>query len=523
MTYRLLALLTASAAWGLAEAELPEKFNEDMPLFEKALGDFSRPISSDNEEAQAYFDQGFQMKYAFAVQDATRSFREAWKRDPECAICYWGEAWGWGSYLNGPMPLKHAPFANAAIQKAAELAPKHASEKEQALIEAMTVRYPKEFEDEKRREYDEAYAAAMGKIYERYPNDLDVATIYAEALFLLEPRRGDRKLEDPGTQRLLKVLEKVLDADIQHAGACHFYIHATEATPRPELAEPCTEFVGSAIPGASHMNHMPSHTWNEIGRWGDSVRANLQAWHSDLKAEIGEGFAIYPMHNLHMLLFAASMDGQGAIAIQAGRDYGKLTGNRMYEATTLIRFGRFDEVFEMHGRPKDDPIQQGYWDFAQGYAHLRAGEPDFAQAYLNRLLDLTQTDAKFRGHPACDLLGVLAGILEGEIRRGAGDIEGALRSFEWAAALDDQLRYDEPEPLPFSAWHWLGAALLEDGQFAEAEKAYRWELKDHPHNGWSLFGLLQALEAQGKTDPAVEADWEASWARSDTWIRGSRF
>ena len=147
----------------------------------------------------------------------------------------------------------------------------------------------------------------------------------------------------------------------------------------------------------------------------------------------------------------------------------------------------------------------------------------FLTGLLDWLLDLTLADAQFRGHPACDLLGVLAGILEGEIRRDAGDMEGALKSFRWAAALDDQLRYDEPEPLPFSAWHWLGAALLEDGQYEEAEKAYRWELKDHPHNGWSLFGLRQALEAQGKTDPAVEADWEASWARSDTWIRGSRF
>lgn len=523
MTHRLLLTLLALAALPVAAADLPENFSEDMPLFEKALGEFTRPISSENAEAQAYFDQGFQMKYAFAVKDATRSFREAWKRDPECAICYWGEAWGWGSYLNGPMALKNAPHAYTAIQKALELSEKHADEKERALIEAMVVRYPENFEDDKRREYDEAYAEAMREVHERYPDDLDVATIYAEALFLLEPRRGDRKLEDPGTQRLMGVLEQVLDKDIRHAGACHFYIHATEATPKPELAEPCTEFVGSAIPGASHMNHMPSHTWNEIGRWGDSVRANLQAWHSDLKAEYGEGFAIYPMHNLHMLLFAASNDGQGAIAMRAGEDYGRLTGNRMYEALTLVRFGRWEEILEMEGRPKKDPIQQGYWDFAKGYAHLRTDEPEFARAYLGRLLDLTQTDGRFRGHPACDLLGVLAGILEGEIRREAGDMEGALRSFRWATALDDQLRYDEPEPLPFSAWHWLGAALIEAERYAEAEEAYRHELKDHPHNGWSLFGLLQALEAQGKTDPAVEADWEASWARSDTWIRSSRF
>ena len=172
----------------------------------------------------------------------------------------------------------------------------------------------------------------------------------------------------PSVKHLHKVLETILDEDIQHAGACHLYIHATESTEEPGKAEPCTEFVGNAIPGASHMNHMPSHTWNEIGRWGDSVRANIQAWHSDLKAEIGEGFAIYPQHNLHMLLFAASMDGQGALAIQAGKDYTKLTGNPMYHLTTLIRFGRFDEVPALDQRPEKDPIQQGYYDFSHGYA-----------------------------------------------------------------------------------------------------------------------------------------------------------
>ena len=300
-------------------------------------------------------------------------------------------------------------------------------------------------------------------------------------------------------------------------------LNATESTPEPGKAEPCTEFVGNAIPGASHMNHMPSHTWNEIGRWGDSVRANIQAWHSDLKAEIGEGFAIYPSHNLHMLLFAASMDGQGGIATQAGKDYAKLTGDPMYHLTTLIRFGRFDEIPGLYPRPEKSAIQQGFWDFANGYAQLRLGGPDFAQAHLNRIWDGMIVNERFRGHEACNLLGVLAFILEGEIKRERGDLDGAIFSFEQAVSLDDGLRYDEPEPLPFAARHWLGAALLEAKRFAEAEQAYRDELADHPHNGWSLYGLLEALEAQQKSDSEAEADFERSWARSDTWIRGSRF
>ncbi len=517
-------LLFASTTGGQdrEEPSLPDVFNEPMALFSKALGEFGRPISSSNREAQAYFDQGFQMMYAFAKQDATRSFREAWKRDPDCAICYWGEAWSWGSYLNGPMRRNEAPHAYAAIQKALELAPDHATPVEQAFIEAMRVRYVEDFDPDKRVDQDRPYAEAMRKLADRYPDDLDAATLYADALFLMEPRQGTRDLNDPNIKRLHGVLEGILERDVRHPGACHLYIHATESTVSPGKAEGCAEFIGNSIPGASHINHMPSHTWNEIGRWGDSVRANIQAWHSDLKADVGEGFAIYPSHNLHMLLFAASMDGQGGLAIQAAKDYAKLTGDTMYHVLTLVRFGRFDEVPEVTDRP-DATVQAGMWNFGHGYARLRAGDVDFARAHLNRVREGADSTSSFRRQSAENLLGTLAGILEGEIHRESGDLGAAIASFERAATLEDELIYDEPEALPFAARHWLGAALLEAERYAEAERVYREELQDHPHNGWSLFGLIAALGAQGKSSPEVDADFEASWARSDTWIRGSRF
>lgn len=524
MKLALICALFFSTSIGLSaqELELPDNFSEPLPLYSKALGSFERPISSTNQEAQAYFNQGFQMMYAFAKMDAVRSFRESWKRDENCAICYWGEAWAWGSYLNGPMSEDQAPHAYAALQKAIELAPEHANEAERAFIEALSVRYVAEFDTEQRREQDEAYAESMRQLRDRYPEDLDAATLYADALFLLEPRRGERDLNDPNVQRLHQTLEAILAIDVTHVGACHLYIHATESTSDPGKAEPCTEFIGSSIPGASHINHMPSHTWNEIGRWGDSVRANIQAWHSDLKSEIGEGIAVYPSHNLHMLLFAASMDGQGAIALQAGRDYARLTDNTIYRLLTLVRFGRFTEILETTGRPEGE-FEAGVWDFAQGYAELRKGEPSFAQPYLNRLTAGMETEEKFRFHPAGALLGVLASILEGEIHRHNGDLNRAIIVLQRAVELDDALDYDEPEPLPFAAGHWLGAVLLEAERYEEAERVYRHELADHPHNGWSLFGLQQALEAQGRSEPATDADFEASWARSDTWIRGSRF
>ena len=502
-------------------ADLPDSFNEPMPLYTKALGDFSRPISSSNPEAQAYFDQGFQMMYAFAKEDAARSFREAWSRDPDCADCYWGEAWAWGPYLNGAMRSRDAPHAWTAIQEALARA-EGATPKQRALIEALAVRYQEEFDEDRQTELNEAYAEAMRNVYERFPADLDVGTLYGEALFLLEPRRGTRDLDDPDVRRLHGILEEVLATDIRHLGACHLYIHATESTLDPGKAEACAEFIGNSIPGASHINHMPSHTWNEIGRWGDSVRANIQAWHSDLKAEIGEGFAIYPSHNLHMLLFAASMDGQGAVAIQAGKDYAQLMGTSIHHVLTLVRFGRFAEVLELTQPPNDD-IGAGMWNFAQGYAHLRTGDIDFALAYLNRVRAAASSDESFRRHSAEHLLGVIGGILEGEIHRAAGDLEAAVAALERAVEIEDEMAYDEPEPVPFSARHWLGAALLEMERYEDAASVYRAELEDHPHNGWSLFGLRAALAALGRPVAEVDRDFEASWARSDTWIRGSRF
>ena len=506
--------------------ELPEPYREPIPYQPAVLGPYSFPISSDSVEAQQFFDQGMQLMYAFAKVDAVRSFRQAWAKDPDCAICYWGEAWAWGSYLNGPMRPPEAPHAHAALQKALSLAAAgHGSARERDYIDALSARYVENFDVARRREQDEAYAEAMKALSERHPDDTDAATLYGEALFLLEPRRGTRDLNDPNVQRLHGVLEGVLARYIEHPGACHLYVHATESTVEPGKAEACAEHLGTAIPGASHINHMPSHTWNEIGRWADGVRANIRAWHSDLKAAdgSGEGVAIYPTHNLHMLLFAASMDGQGAVATQAGKDYHRLTGNSAHHVLTLLRFGRFDEVLAVTDRPDDD-VSAGLWDFAQGYAHLREGAADFAEVYLNRVRHLAETsEARMRFHPAETLLGAVAGILEGELLRERGDTDGAVAAFERAVELEDALVYDEPEPLPFAARHWLGALLLELGRHADAEQAYRDELADHPHNGWSLLGLKTAIEAQGRTDAAVDADLDASWARSDTWIKASRF
>jgi tetratricopeptide (TPR) repeat protein len=502
---------------------LPTRADAPMPLYTAALGTFQWPLSSASRDAQAYFNQGIQMMWAFDKADAIRSFQEAERRDPDCAMCFWAEAWSWGSYLNAPMSAAESPRAYAASRRALALAPAHATPIEQAFIAAMAARYVEHFDPATRVNQDRAYADAMGRVHEEFPDNLEAATFYAEALFLLEPRRGARDINAPAVQRIAGVLESVLARNIRHIGACHLYIHLTEATATPGKAEACAAFIGNAVPGASHLNHMPSHTWNGVGRWGDSVRANIQAWHSDQKAAVGEGFAIYPTHDLHMLAYAASMDGQGAIAIQAGADYAKLARSEMFHLLTLVRFGRFDEIAAIaSGGP--DPIDAGVWEFAQGYAALRGGHADVARAHLDRLLDTAaHSGAIFRFHSAHDLLGTLGGILEGEIWRAAGDLDKAMASFERGVACDDAMIYDEPEPLPFAARHWLGAALLEARRYAEAERVYREDLREHPNNGWSLLGLTAALEGEGRPSADVKGQFDASWARSDTWIRASRF
>jgi hypothetical protein len=254
------------------------------------------------------------------------------------------------------------------------------------------------------------------------------------------------------------------------------------------------------------------------------VRASLQAWQSDQKAaKGGDAFATYPAHDLQMLAYAASMDGQGSLAMQAGKGLATITGDSMYRALTLVRFGRFDEIRGIGERPAND-VSGGVWDFAHGYAALRRGDSAAAKRSLDNVLTTAQTSKEaFTIHPAKILLGTLGGILEGEISLAAGDPVGAVAAFQRAVSLEASLLIDDPEPLPFAARHWLGAALLDAKRFAEAERVYREDLVRHPHNGWSLFGLQQALKGQSKPSTAVDSDLKTSWARADIVLRASRF
>jgi tetratricopeptide (TPR) repeat protein len=526
-----LVALPASLAGQIAEQGAESSDEPQVALLSSVTGPLSRDITTAYPDAQAYFDQGLQMMYAFTIPNALESFEEAERRDPDCAMCYFGEAWARGPFLNGRMRPSNAPLAYAAIQKAIVLAEEAGTPVERALINAMALRYTEEEDADLRPRLDSMYSRAMAEVYEDFPDDLDVGTLYAESLILLNPTRANYRLGDPFVQSFHEVLEAVLAKDITHPGACHIYIHATEATEEPGRAEDCADLLGASIPGSSHINHMPSHTYNRIGRWNSAVRSNIDAWHSDQRVAFEEGVSYAATHNLHMLLFAGSMAGQGAVSLLAAEAYAdQVEGGVFYEALVMLRYGWFDKILALEDETPspDRPIQLGLFQFAQGYAHLRAGEADLARVYLARVEEAAATlpeTTQIRGATAARLLGTAAGILEGEILREEGLLDEAIRVFEDAVELYVPIPYAEPEALNVSPRHWLGAALLEAGRAEEAEQVYRDALVQHPHNGWSIYGLEQALRAQGRDAEADEAKawFREAWAYTDTLIRSSRF
>lgn len=498
---------------------------EAWPLYGN-LGPHHRPLDTSSDSARAYFREGMQFMYAFGVGSAQKSFRQSIQHDPTCGLCYWGESWSLGPYLNDSrLPPEREKEARKAAEKARDLS-SAAQPVDRALAAAMLKRYSSSPGDN-RLARDSAYSEAMAEVVERFPDDLDAATLYAESLMLMRPRRGTWDSDNESVQHIYAVLEGILARDIRHPGACHLYIHATESGAEPGRAEACAEYLGNAIPGASHINHMPSHTFNRIGRWSDAVKSNQQAWHTDQKANHGGPPGIYPTHNLHMLLFAASYGGQGAVAMQAARDLSRIQGGAwFYVPLTAVRFGRWDAILEI-----DEPessLDRGMWHFARGMAHLRRGDSELAGRELERtdrlLSELTDDDV-FRGHLLTDLIGITRAILAAEITDTGGDRDEAIGILEEALPVEDALRYDEPEPLLSPIRHHLGAMLLEAGRYQEAEARFREELDDHPHNGWSLFGLAQALDGQGKSGAATLArqEMDRHWADADHWLRSPRY
>jgi tetratricopeptide (TPR) repeat protein len=489
--------------------------NGEIALFDN-LGGYSRSITTTNPQAQSYFDQGLRLAYAFGQHEARQSFMAATRADPGCASCWWGLAWALGPFANGGMDSRAGELAYEQIQTASRLAA-HATEVERLLIAALAARYQPE---RARAQSDTAYMLAMRDVLRRFPNDPDVATMYAESIMVLG--RGDYWTRagqpQPGVDELLGVLESVLTRDPSHPGACHLYIHATEGSPAPERATRCADLLIGAMPGASHMQHMPSHIYVRTGRYADALRVSLLARAADLQAERGGAIAIYADHNLHMLLVAATYDGQSEVAIRTARDLAELAPSSAHHLPlVLARFGYWEEILRL--REPRDRFQAAVLAYAWGLAMLRIGRPADARRNLALIDRELRRDRERREQM---LLATARAILSAEIDADDGNHDAAVRTLEHARAIEaDSIAYTEPEEWIVPVRQVLGAVLLDAGRPGEAESEYRGELETHPENGWSLYGLHLALTAQGKSEEAAEVltRFQRAWARADVGLR----
>lgn len=522
----LLAFAAAAPAAAQHEAHLAAREvapDSAIPLFDN-LGPHSRSITTRSAGAQAYFDQGMRLTFAFGMAEARRSFEAALRQDADCAMCHWGLAWSLGPHVNGGRDSARDARAFEHVRRARSLAARAGTPVERALIEAMAMRYQAVPQRADRARLDTLYMDAMRSVAQRFPDDDDAVTLYGESIMLLRPwdywtRTGEPQ---PGIEQLLQVLEGVLARNLRHPGACHLYIHATEASTQPERAEACADELIDGMPGASHMRHMPSHTYMRVGRYADGVRSNQLAWIADQQAQHGGATAIYPSHNLHMLLFAASYDGQSAVAMQAARDLARTApGAAFHLPLVYARFGRWDEIIELP--TPTQPFDVAMHHYARGLAHLRKDQRANSRMSLAAIdAQLTESSSRHQRH----LLRLARAILSAEIDAAAGNHESAVNTLQAARVIEtDSLQYDEPEDWILPLRQVMGAILLDAGRAAEAELAFRGELEEHPENGWSLLGLHQALVAQGKgaEAAAVLERFRRAWARSDVHIRAARF
>ncbi|MGE3777119.1 MAG: hypothetical protein AB7F89_08050, partial [Pirellulaceae bacterium] len=466
------------------------------PLFE-GLDASGRKITTSSAQAQQYFDQGLGFLYAFNHDEAIRSFREAARLDPQCAMAWWGVALANGPHINNPVLPEHR--ARAAWQAWTE-ASRHAasgSAVERALIEALRARYA-DPPPEDRQQLDEAYAGAMRRVWQQHSGDADVGALFAEALMDLRP--WDLYTQDgqaqPGTDEVVATLERVLALAPRHPLALHLYIHAVEASTDPGRADDEADRLRDLLPGLGHLVHMPSHIDVRRGRWREALAANEKAIRADeryhSRSPQQDFYRLYMAHNRHMLTYAAMMRGQSELAVSSinamvreipeswlRENASFADGFAAMPLEVLVRFGRWDEVLAASEPADYLPFSRAMWRCARGIAYAARGDVVRARAEQEafaRARAALPADARFGNNAVADLMGVAEHLLDGEIRYRAGEVEAGLAALREAVRREDLLRYDEPPDWIHPVRHALGAFLLQEQRYGEAEQVYRADL-----------------------------------------------
>lgn len=506
------------------------------PAMQQNLGPHHYSVNA-SPAAQRYFDQGLKLFWAFNHAEAIRSFREGERLDSTCAMCSFGIALAYGPNINAPMTRAAADSALAASNRARWRA---TDPGEVDLIDALAERYASTDTGLRARQ-DTAYARALRRVVAKAPHNLEARTLYADALMNLSPWNywhPDGSMR-PGTRAILAQLDTVMKADPDHPGACHLYIHAVEAR-FPEQAVHCAERLATLMPGAGHLVHMPAHIYIRLGRYADAVDVNRKAVHIDHATFDAPGAVrrgIYPSgympHNHHFLSFAASMMGASQLAIEQAFAAANAVDPAVaaelpwVEAImpigyqTLVTFAQWDRILAEPAPGPERHFALGMSFYARGVAF--AAKRRWAEA--NAALDSVGRVAA--GFPAGDnktALLIAERALAGEIDMRRGALTGAVRSFQSAVILEDGLSYNEPPVWYYPMRHSLGKALILSGRFAEAEEVYRRDLDRFPENGWSLYGLAQALKGRGRTREAAQVldRFNRAWAKADVKIDGSR-
>ncbi len=509
----LLAVIAAGACMSAAQ-------DNPAPLLD-GMGHHTFPISTDNELAQRYFDQGLVLSYGFNHPEAKRSFLYATQLDPNCAMGFWGAALVLGPNINARMPSRVEPEAIEIVDKALALLD-NCTEKEKAMILALEKRYKGEGQ---RADKDQAYAEAMRELSKQFPEDGDIVTLTAEALMDLHPwnfwnRDGTPK---EWTAEITDLLARATTLDPMNPGANHFTIHAWEASPTPERALQAADRLGEIAPGVEHLVHMPSHIYLRVGRYHDATESNIKAadaydYYADQCRDQGHGpIGGYEMHNWHFMWAAATHEGRSEVALRAAQKFADRQPNNLFLTQTRIRFGKWDDLLAMNPE-KPSRGKTIAMHYGKAIAHLRKGNIAAAQKEQEAMLELN-------GNSRTSSNRLMRGIVAAEIDAAKGNFDEAIAALEEAKTVEDSMFRAELAPWHHPIRHTLGAILIKAGRFEEAEKAYREELENNEEDGWTLFGLMQALEHQGNYRDAARyrARFEIAWRYSDVFLESSRF
>lgn len=504
----------------------PTANSAERPPLYSGLGEGTYPVTTDVAEAQAYFDQGLKLAWAFNHTEARRAFAEAQRLDPDCAMAYWGEAFVLGQNINDGMRPEAIAPAFAAITRAIELAPA-ATEKEQALIAALARRYSADPEAD-RDALNLAWADAMRDVAATYAEDVDIQVLLADALMNLQPWdywEADGETPKGHADEIIATLEKALRINPRHPAAAHLYIHAVEASSTPERAEPYADLLRGATPAAGHLVHMPAHIYARVGRHADSLAVNREAIAADeaMLEQMGDAasplyrYGYYP-HNVHFLLVAAQLSGARDDALEAAEKLGAITSDAVSDELAWVQairtapysaaatFADPDAIAAMPDPGDRFPFVKGYWHYARGVALAQLGSVEEAAdeaAAIGALIetaDLSMLEEQYL--PAKVVLGIAGNVVEARIAQAEGDFKAAEAKLRQAITLEDSIAYMEPPYWYYPVRQTLAAVLYQQGRYTESAAMFREALQRLPKNGWALWGLMQAEAKAGDANLA---------------------